>query len=486
MADLPSGAPVQYHQLTKHSPASVRATAHRLDFTDQPQPFKIYPDLDPVPLPDPAADTKYPAPAAVAEQINDEHRRFDSGELARLLTLGAGIRRVFSGPGSRPIYLRSYACAGALYPIEVYVSCADVNGVEPGLYHYSPIEDGLRQLRPGDPRPYLVRACGGRHSVATAPACIILSGIVWRTAWKYRARGYRHLWWDSGMILANLLALGASGGHRCEVVAGFDDAELNHLLGVDGTSEMALCLAPIGYDPNAPAGDAATDPPAAIDYPSLPMSRFRRDYDEVLSVHSETSLSGSLQVQLWQQDAWSNPVPPSSVCPTGVEKVIRRRGSKRIFDKDRSQMSLEHFHGILDHATHHLACDWGEQLTQIGAVVHSVRGVDPGVYAYLDGLDLIERGEMRGKGKFLCLDQDLGGDGAGTLFLFTDFDDAARSLGKRSYRAAQLNAGVVGGRLYLCAYACQMGATGLTFFDDEVRRFFSTTAEPMLVVAIGR
>ena len=95
-------------------------------------------------------------------------------------------------------------------------------------------------------------------------------------------------------------------------------------------------------------------------------------------------------------------------------------------------------------------------------------------------------GELREKARFLCLEQDLGGDGAATFFLLTDLEDAFDTLGSRSYRAAQLNAGIVGGRMYLCSYACGIGATGLTFYDDEVRSFFQTVAEPMLAVAIGR
>lgn len=485
MPDPPRTAPVEYHELTKHSPASVRASTHRIDLRDQPQPFKVYPGLDPIPLPEPAPDTGYPAPVAVTEKLG-EPRDLDAAELARLLNLAAGVRRVLPGPATIPVYLRSYACAGALYPIEVYLACSEVRGIESGLYHYSPLEDALRRLRPGDPAPYLVRAAGGRTSVATAPACFILSGITWRTAWKYAARGYRHLWWDAGMILANLLALGASGGHPAEVIAGFDDTDLNLLLGVDGRSEIALCLAPVGFDPSRAPAEAAAAPPAEIRHPNTRLSHFSRDYDEVLRAHAETSLEGFLQVQLWQQEPWSNPVPPAPICPTGIERVIRRRGSKRVFDTAESRIPADLFNGILDHATHHLACDWGEQLTQMGVIVHSVDGVEPGAYAYPDGLDLIAAGDFREKGRFLCLDQALGGDGAASLFLLTDFADAVRTLGRRSYRTAQLNAGIVGGRLYLCAYACRIGATGLTFYDDEVRRFFSTDAEPMLVIALGR
>jgi hypothetical protein len=61
-------------------------------------------------------------------------------------------------------------------------------------------------------------------------------------------------------------------------------------------------------------------------------------------------------------------------------------------------------------------------------------------------------------------------------------------LGARGYRAAQLEAGIVGGKVYLGTYAHRFGATGLTFYDDEVERFFSPDADGkscVLVVAVG-
>jgi hypothetical protein len=41
----------------------------------------------------------------------------------------------------------------------------------------------------------------------------------------------------------------------------------------------------------------------------------------------------------------------------------------------------------------------------------------------------------------------------------------------------QLEAGILSGKLYLGAYAQHLSATGLTFYDDEVIRFFSPHAD---------
>ena len=51
-----------------------------------------------------------------------------------------------------------------------------------------------------------------------------------------------------------------------------------------------------------------------------------------------------------------------------------------------------------------------------------------------------------------------------------------------------LEAGIVGGNMYLCAHGLGLGATGMTFYDDEVTEFFSPHAAGkslMFLTALG-
>jgi nitroreductase len=54
------------------------------------------------------------------------------------------------------------------------------------------------------------------------------------------------------------------------------------------------------------------------------------------------------------------------------------------------------------------------------------------------------------------------------IFYLADVRPILESFGNRGYRAVQIEAGILGGKLYLAAYAQHLGATGLTFFDDDV------------------
>jgi hypothetical protein len=51
-----------------------------------------------------------------------------------------------------------------------------------------------------------------------------------------------------------------------------------------------------------------------------------------------------------------------------------------------------------------------------------------------------------------------------------------------------MESGIIGSKMYIAAYALGRGATGLTFYDDEVTEFFSPHAAGkscILALAIG-
>ena len=79
-------------------------------------------------------------------------------------------------------------------------------------------------------------------------------------------------------------------------------------------------------------------------------------------------------------------------------------------------------------------------------------------------------------------------DAAVAVFFLADLRPILQRFGNRGYRAVQLEAGILGGKLYLAAYAQRLGATGLTFYDDEVTAFFSPHAagkSAIFLVAVG-
>ena len=131
-------------------------------------------------------------------------------------------------------------------------------------------------------------------------------------------------------------------------------------------------------------------------------------------------------------------------------------------------------------------------LVEVYLLVHAVTGLTAGAYGYDPArrtLRLLRPGKFRREGGELCLGQPLAADASAVVFFLSDLAAVLGSLGDRGYRATNFAAGLLGGRLYLAAYARGLGASGLTFFDDDVVRFFLPDAaglDAIFVTALGR
>jgi len=493
----------KYHNSTKHSWNSVRTNPHFLDWHNQPRLFKIYPGLEPVPLPQEPPQTGLAALSVIACSSGTDRREAPVrlADLASLCHFAAGITRRRIYPGGE-ILFRAAACTGALYSIELYAVCAELEDLGAGIYHFSPADRSLRRIRSGDCRAILVRATAEEPAVTQAPATIACTGTYWRNAWKYQARTYRHFGWDNGTILANLLAVAAAREIPAKVVSGFADDEVNRLLDLDSSREVALSLVPLGRTV-APAPTCEVNP---LNLETAPYSHHEVDYPLMRQMHGASSLSME-EVPAWRsaKPPIPPPVPSRSLIPLhplyddeipadSIEQVILRRGSSRRFS--RSAITFQQLSTILHRATRRVPADFlgpsETRLNDVYLVCHAVQGLEPGAYFLhpdLSALELLKAGDFRKKTGYLGLEQDLPADCSAAVFFLADLKPILERLGNRGYRAAQLEAGIIGGRLYLAAYALRLGATGLTFYDDDVTEFFSPHAQgksAIFLVAIGK
>src|SRR5262249_23698259 len=176
----------------KHSPESVRADRHVLDWANQPRSLKIYRNLEPIPLLWELPGSEVTALAAIAgtSEAACGGAVSDLQCLAYILFLSAGVtkRQQYSGG---EVAFRAASCTGALYEIDLYVVCQDLSGLVAGVYHFDSADFAVRLLRKGDYRGVFVRASAGEDAIRHAPVMIVCAGTYWRNAWKYRARTYR-------------------------------------------------------------------------------------------------------------------------------------------------------------------------------------------------------------------------------------------------------------------------------------------------------
>jgi len=309
----------------------VRASGHGLDWSNKPEPFKIYPDLPVTPLPRDFPVPTMDALAAISGEV-DAAAPLDLERLAALLFFSAGVTRRQTYPGGGVMYFRAAPSTGALFQTEVYVVAGDVTGLAAGVYHFSPGDFALRQLRAGDFRGALAIAAAD-EDLASRPAVIALTAIYWRNTWKYQARGYRHLFWDSGTMLANLLAAATALALPARGVTGFVDIEVNGLLAVDPEKEGTLFLAPVG----APAMPAPSPPVVATITPSaIPLSDAEVDYPLLRDAYANSALDSEadavLGLEAGADDYVTKPFGLAEL-RSRIRAVLRRTGTRAMGDE---------------------------------------------------------------------------------------------------------------------------------------------------------
>jgi SagB-type dehydrogenase family enzyme len=495
-----------YHNGTKHSQESIATDRHFLDWQNQPLPFKIYQSLEPIPLPRDLLFSGVPALAAISAPPPDLHGPsvLSLPLLASLLYFSAGITKSKRYPGGE-ILFRAAACTGALYHIELYLVCGDLPELEAGVYHFGPGDFALRRLRTGDYRGTLAQATGDEPAIAAAPLTLICTTTYWRNAWKYRARAYRHGFWDTGTIVANFLAVSTAHHLPARVVLGFVDGMVNQLLGLDEEREVALALVPLGRQSGSPPAPSHTIQPLSL--ATVPLSNKEVDYPAIRAMHAASSLHSPAEASAWHGRAPLparpeptgelfplRPLSDDQVPPDTIEQVILRRGSSRRFA--RTPIGFAQLSTILHSAMQDIPADFldpaGASLNDLYLIVNAVDGLPDGAYVLqreAAALELLRRGRFRREAGELGLMQDIPADASVDVFFLTHLPTVLARYGNRGYRAAQLEAGIMGGKLYLAAYAQRLGASGLTFFDDDVTHFFSPHAagkSVMFLVALGK
>ncbi len=492
-----------YHDRTAHSPHSVRTSGHALEWDIKPFPFKVYTELPPLGLPRELDPLALDALAALAMRSTDGADRLTLAELSTLLYYSAGVTKKKTYPGGGEVLFRAAPSTGALYQTEVYVAAGEVAGLEPGLYHFGPGDFTLRRLRGGDVRAALALAAAD-DAIARRAATVVLSAIYWRNTWKYQGRGYRHLFWDSGTMLANLLAAANGLGLAPRLITGFVDADVNRLLGVDAEREAALELVTVGPEGAAAPRAASVD---EIHHPYMPLSSSEVDYPLLREVHAASSLESLDAVRAWRAaergpgtaETRVSEGPPRALVPLptpraesgrGLGETIQRRGSTRQFGHE--ALTAAELSTALWAATGGVDADVPAGLVDVYLIVSAVDGVPSGAYFYRpqeNALELVKAGELRRESAYLCLEQPIGGAAAAVIYFLAPLDEILAAFGDRGYRLANLAAGLGGGRAYLAAYAQGFGASGLTFYDGHVVELFSPHArgkDAIFVVALGR
>ena len=171
---LPDSALLEYHRRSKHHLDRYAPGPGRLDWANQPDPFRRYAGAVAIKLPlaaDDALPTRY---SALRRGELPAMQAFDVRGVAVLFELSLGLSAWKSFGGNRWA-LRCNPSSGNLHPTEGYLLCPNLPGLSPGVYHYVSRDHTLERRAALDHRRWS-DAFDGRGVV------LGLSSIHWREA----------------------------------------------------------------------------------------------------------------------------------------------------------------------------------------------------------------------------------------------------------------------------------------------------------------
>ena len=156
-------------------------------------------------------------------------------KVSQLLWAASGINQ----------YGRTFPSAGATYPLETYLVVGEVEGLEPGTYHYLPSGHSVEKIKGGDVRKELSQAALGQGMIEDAPVNIIIAADYYRTTSHYGERGKRYVHMETGHVGQNIHLQAEVLNLGTVMVGAFRDQRVKEALGI---KEDPLYIIPLGRE----------------------------------------------------------------------------------------------------------------------------------------------------------------------------------------------------------------------------------------------
>jgi SagB-type dehydrogenase family enzyme len=183
-----------------------------------------------------------------AIQSRRSHRQFTSEpltleEVSFLLWATQGVRE----KAGEFTAFRTVPSAGCRHAFETYLCILSVTGLEQGIYRYLPMEHQLVVVsREKNLSMKLTAAAEHQSFVGKAAATFLWTTIPYRMEWRYDLAAHKSIALDAGHVCQNLyLSCAAIKAGTCAIAA-YNQDLMDELLGVDGTEEFTIYLAPVG------------------------------------------------------------------------------------------------------------------------------------------------------------------------------------------------------------------------------------------------
>lgn len=168
--------------------------------------------------------------------------------LSTVLMWTWGRTHLITDPEVGEYVLKTSPSGGARHPTEVYPLILRVEGVEPGIYHYSVKRHELERLRPGFFEELGVQLCANQEWVKDAAAVFFMTSVLGRSMWKYKqSHAYRVILLDAGHLGQTFHLVCTKLGLAPFTTAATRDSGIEEALELDGVSEIPIYTAAMGW-----------------------------------------------------------------------------------------------------------------------------------------------------------------------------------------------------------------------------------------------
>ena len=164
-------------------------------------------------------------------------------ELSYLLWCTQGIKMILPAGATK----RTVPSAGARNAFETYLYIDKVEGLEPGLYRFLPVEHALLPMELGEEvKEKLAPGFNKLNMYRAAAVTFMWAAVLERMEYTFGNRALQYLFIDAGHVCQNLYLAGYTIDTGVCAIGHFNDHELNHLLGLDGEKEFMVYAAHAG------------------------------------------------------------------------------------------------------------------------------------------------------------------------------------------------------------------------------------------------
>jgi SagB-type dehydrogenase family enzyme len=366
----------------------------------------------------------------------------------------------------------------------------------------------------------------------------MITGIFFRSAWKYRKRAYRYVLLDAGHLLENLrLALNAAE-IASAMTYDMDDAAIDALLGLDTEREGILGCVKVygkGSDKDDAGPETVDDLPeviraasrvsaAEIVYPDIAGMHeagriIKGDGDDrvaafeaaaTIRAEDDGGTSDKLGVipANWQPlEDWSKSAAGKSdtspiiglgrnATPIPMldysEAVVRRRSRRNFIERPMDRIELFYMLDLLCRAVGKSGSGLDRAYASsvvTGFLAGNVDGVESGFYLLdpsLRRFGKVAAKAMTAAMSRVCLDQEWLAQAAVHFLFMSRLPDLDARWGARGYRYAMMTAGRLGQVVYLGATALGLGCCGIgALYDHEARNLLGLNPESALLYLVA-